>query len=258
MFDDLRQVQRYELKYLVAEETAQRVRDHILHFCSLDKYADPVTRTYMVNNLYFDTPGLQFYHDTRFRKPTRFKPRARYYGEYPDFIYPELKYRTNSIIWKTRTRVAASEWTGLFYPDVSDCGEAVIKSRIDTFQEAIDLYHAEPVLQVRYEREPYVTDLENYGRVTFDRKISSRPANGSLELDLAADYIFYDDAQTIRGSDSMVVLEIKVETNVPAWVIDVVSRFNLMQTGFSKYCNGIECHMGYRAGVCRGHTRHIR
>jgi len=117
VFDDLKQIQRYELKYLIAEETARRVRDHILHFCSLDKHADPVTRTYIVNNLYFDTPGLQFYYDTRFRKPTRFKPRARYYGEYPEYIYPELKYRTNSIIWKTRKPKSLPKYSRNFPPN---------------------------------------------------------------------------------------------------------------------------------------------
>jgi hypothetical protein len=251
MFEDVNRVRRYELKYLISEDTAQEIRYHIRNICKLDKHADPVTNTYIVNNLYFDTPDLKFYYDTRFRKPVRFKPRARYYDHLPGFIFPELKYRNSSIIWKTRSMVSVDEWPNLFYPVLSDREEPVFKARHDTFDEVIHLYQAQPVLQVRYTREPYVAELENYGRVTFDRALSSRLARGSLDLDLDEDFVYYDDAQTIRGSDSLVILEIKVETNVPKWVIDIVEKFNLMQTGFSKYCNGIDCHMGYAARLRR-------
>lgn len=251
MADELNRVRRYELKYLINEELAAEIRYHIRHMCVLDKHADPVTGTYIVNNLYFDTSDLKFYYDTRFRKLTRFKPRARYYGENPKVIFPELKYRNNSVIWKTRYSIPVEKWTELFFPVLSDRTEPVIKSRFDTFEEMIHLYSAEPVLQVRYIREPYVTELEDYGRITFDRRLSSRPAHGSLDLELAEDYVYYDDAHTIRGHSEMVLLEIKVETNVPRWVIDLVGKFNLIQTGFSKYCTGIESHFGYRARMHR-------
>lgn len=257
MSDDLSRIRRYELKYLIFEETASGIRDTIRHFFVPDRHTDPVTHKYIVNNLYFDTDNLQFYHDTRFRKLMRFKPRVRYYNEHPDYIYPELKYRNSSVIWKTRSRVPASEWANLINPPPSNRIEPDMKDKLDSFQDVMDMFQARPVLQVRYEREAYVTELENYGRITFDRKLSSRPARGSFDLELDDDYVFYDDAQTMRGYGSMVILEIKVETNVPAWVIDIVSRFNLVQTGFSKYCNGIECHMGYATGPHRGLSRSV-
>lgn len=247
MPDDLKLVRRYELKYLIAEETAQEIRDHIRKVCVLDSHADPTTCTYIVNNIYFDTPDLRFYHDTRFRKLTRFKPRARYYGDACDCIFPELKYRHGSIIWKTRYKTTMSEWRQLFNGRSEEHEEPVIKRYHDTFDEVIRMYAAEPTLQVRYIREPYVTQLEDYGRVTFDRRLTSRLAFGSYETDLDDDFIFYDDAQSMRCDDSMVVLEIKVETNVPRWVIELVRKFDLVQTGFSKYCTGIEHHTHYRA-----------
>lgn len=247
MSDDLRHIRRYELKYLINEQMASAIRHHISGICRPDPNTDPVNHTYIVNNLYFDTPSLTFYHDTRFKKETRFKPRARYYGHHLDTIYPELKFKSNSIVWKQRQPIPREKWRSLFHPDQSRRTEPIFKPKLDSFEDVIHLYNAQPILQVRYEREAYITELEKYGRITFDRKLTSRLSHGSLDFDLDHDYIYYDDPQTIRAQESFVILEIKVETNVPGWVIRLIEMFDLQQTGFSKYCNGIECHLGYAA-----------
>ena len=107
-------------------------------------------------------------------------------------------------------------------------------------------HSAEPVLHVRYFREPYVTELETYGRVTFDRSLCCRPTNGSIELDYnERDMLYYDDPVTSISDDSPVILEIKVETLVPAWAIELIRTFNLMQRAYSKYCYGLDCMMDY-------------
>ena len=247
MLDGIRQVRRYELKYLITEEKARGIRRFLHGICDPDQHVDPRTGTYTVNNIYFDTPSLRFYHDTRFRRLTRFKPRIRYYGQgRPGHVFPELKWRSGSIIWKIRYPLPVEEWPTLFEPSLSDRREPMIRSGYETFDEMIHLFGAQPILHVRYVREPYVTTLENYGRITFDRWISSRLAHGSTELDPGGDYLFFDDAQTSKSGDSMVLLEIKVETMVPWWVLTIIREFNLVQTGFSKYCVGLEKHLGYR------------
>jgi hypothetical protein len=88
--------------------------------------------------------------------------------------------------------------------------------------------------------------LEEYGRVTFDRQICCRSTNGSIDLDYAEqDMLFYDDSVNSRANDSPVILEIKVETLIPIWAIELIHKFNLKQRGFSKYCYGIDSVLGY-------------
>jgi len=102
-------------------------------------------------------------------------------------------------------------------------------------------YGTLPILHVRYFREPYVTELEEYGRVTFDRQICCRPTNGSIELTYEEqDMLYYDGAGDSMGEKSPVVLEIKVESMVPIWAIELIHKFNLKQRGFSKYCYGVD------------------
>lgn len=247
MMKDLTNIRRYELKYAVTESMAARIRDEIAPMCVLDRHVPHGESGYTVNNLYFDTSGLRFYYDTKFRKPIRYKARARYYGMKPaDWVWPEIKYRQGSIIWKKRYRLPIGQFPDLFQIRETHNREPEIKSRLDRFEDLLYWYDAHPILHVRYFREPYVTTLENYGRVTFDRCLCYRSVHGSVDLGYREqDMVYYDDPVTTIHPDSPVLLEIKVEPSVPQWIIAVIRKFNLMQRPFSKYCYGIDHTLGY-------------
>ncbi|MBU0713040.1 polyphosphate polymerase domain-containing protein [bacterium] len=245
--DDLSTIRRYELKYTITESMASEIRDYISNICSLDPHVPPGDSGYVVNNLYFDTPDLKFYNDTKFRKLTRFKPRARYYGmTVSDFIWPEIKYRHAHIIWKMRYKLPIQDWTTLFYPQMTEAGKYKFKSQLDRFDEIIYWYNAQSKLHVRYFREPFVSNLENYGRITFDRNLCYRSIPGSIDLDYNEyDMLYYDDPITTLNFESPVLLEIKVESLLPWWVVELIRKFNLVQRPFSKYCYGIDHHLTY-------------
>lgn len=246
---DINNIQRYELKYAIDENMAADIKDYISNICTMDKNVPEGESGYIVNNLYFDTTDLKFYYDTKYRKLTRYKPRARYYGQKAtDIIWPEIKYRSASVIWKRRHSLPIERWPELFSPKKMGQGPSAIKEQFDSFEEVIYWHNAYPVLHVRYFREPYVTELEDYGRVTFDRRLCCRATNGSFDLDYdERDMLYYDDPISSHSFDSPVILEIKVETHVPVWAIELIHKFNLMQRPYSKYCYGIDSLMNYKA-----------
>ncbi|MBN1780327.1 polyphosphate polymerase domain-containing protein [bacterium] len=257
MSDALNDIRRYELKYTVTESTASQIKDYISNICILDKHVPEGESGYTVNNLYFDTADLRFYQDTKFRKLTRYKPRARFYGmKIGSRIWPEIKYRHGSIIWKERTCIPVDCWPGLFYPELSDEKSRCVKQRLSRFEELIHWHDAQPVLHVRYFREPYVTQLESYGRITFDYSLAYREIHGSIDLEYPEkDMVYFDDPVTTVHYESPVILEIKVETLVPQWTIHMIKKFNLVQRPFSKYCYGIDFIKQYmpcgRNAVCQ-------
>ena len=164
MPDEFSRVRRYELKYAIDEDLAFEIREYIKNICSLDKHVPEGEKGYIVNNLYFDTPDLRFYTDTKHRKLNRYKPRARYYGlKANDKVWAEIKYRQASVIWKTRYSLPIERWPELFFPRKSDVTQPAFRQRIDSFEDLIYWYGAGPVLHVRYFREPYVTELEQKG-----------------------------------------------------------------------------------------------
>ncbi len=240
--NNLSKIRRYELKYVINESLAAEIRDYISSICTLDKHVPPGETGYIVNNLYFDTGDLRFYHDTKHRKLTRYKPRARFYGEKAsDFIWPEIKFRNANVIWKRRYSIPIDQWPGLFSPSKTNHASPTFKNEFEKFDEVVYWHNAQPVLHVRYFREPYVTELETYGRITFDRRLCCRPTDGSIDLEYdERDMLYYDDPITAKSDDSPLLLEIKVETHVPAWVISLIHTFNLMQRPYSKYCYGID------------------
>ena len=226
------QIRRYEAKYTITEDTARAIREWIRPVFSPDAHADPATGAYTVNNLYLDTPDRRFYLDTKLRKRRRFKLRVRYYGPEPDdFLVLEVKSRDDRIVWKRRDAVDAARW-----PDV--LGEVPAGGgRPDSFLDLATLCGATPVLHVRYTREPWVSDVDDYGRVTFDRELRYRLCYGAWEMATdEGDLVLYDDPVTARSGGSPIVLEVKTETWVPPWAQALVQRFDLVQSGFSKYC----------------------
>ncbi len=235
-------ISRYEAKYLVSEKVAWAIREAIQGTCSPDEHVDSHGR-YIVNNLYFETPDLRFYHDTKFKRYRRFKPRVRFYGMEPDrYLWVELKHKVKTVTWKNRRRVEVSDWPGLLDAPCEN-GSAVRSLDVsESFEDAVRLFQAQPMLHVRYVREPYVSNLESYGRVTFDRQLTFRLAHGSLALEGPGDMLYYDDPITAQwpGDDSPVILEIKTELNIPSWVVRLIQSFGLLQRGFSKYCYALD------------------
>jgi len=244
-------ISRYESKYVISESLAHEIRDYIRGICSPDKHVEADGR-YMVNNLYFDTPDLRFYYDTRLKRFTRFKPRVRYYGPHPgDLLWIELKHKVKNVTWKFRRTVNTAEWPACLFDRFPTNGNGRLPSLADTFEAVVMRFHAEPVIHVQYIREPYVSDLEEYGRITFDRCLTYRPANGRYELTSDCPMLYWDDPITMAHccDESPVVLEIKTETNVPLWVIALIRRFDLQRRGFSKYCNAVDHVLGAH-GYC--------
>ncbi len=238
MQTDLNKIRRYELKYTISEAKARAIRDYIQPIFSTDPYVPEGDKGYTVNNLYLDTHDLRFYYDVKFRRLTRFKPRMRYYGtDAPKELWLEIKNKHNNVIWKKRRVIPIEAWPHVLDVQASERRESKIEALPQTFEELVQIFGAEPVLHVRYFREPYVSDLDTYGRITFDRSLRYRLANGSYEVHAREDeMVYYDDAVTTRSWDSPVILEIKVETIMPFWASKIIKRFELMQRGFSKYC----------------------
>ena len=249
-------ISRYESKYLVPASIVPALKEHVSAFCSPDRYAGPDGR-YVVNNLYFETPDLRFYNDTRLKRFERFKPRCRFYGDGSDgFLWLELKHKIQNVTFKTRRRIPVSDWDTLFQVNY-DASTGVEGTRrvkvVESFEDAVIAFGASPFLFVRYVREPYVSDVSEYGRVTFDRGLSYCMASGSGQLLHGRPYTFYDDVVTAVHPDdeSPVLVEIKTETNVPLWVVSMIRKFDLSRRGFSKYCQAVDHWMGYLTPATR-------
>ena len=254
--------ERLELKYLIDELTAERIHDQILPYCHADIH-NPVTRGcyeergYGISSLYLDSPSLAFHRAKERGDPDRLKLRVRTYDS-SQFAMLELKRKTSDVIAKTRVAVdrsaVESAISGLAKPR-GDTDES--QRHLDRFVFTAVHAGAEPTLHVRYRREAYVSNVDDYARVTFDRGIRAQRASGwDLDPD-PYDWSDFDDAWRLEFRATPVVLELKCHAQVPCWLTDLIRANDLERRSFSKYSIGIHL-TSLRAGADAIPTRSAR
>jgi hypothetical protein len=106
MATDRLQTQRFELKYLVKEETARAIRRFVSCYLKPDEFAATLPNySYPVHSLYLDSADLTTYQAVQCGEKNRYKLRIRYYSDTDSTVYFEIKRRTNDVISKMRAKV---------------------------------------------------------------------------------------------------------------------------------------------------------
>src|SRR5438034_11768400 len=102
MLRDRMQHSRFELKYLIREEVAEKVRDFVHCYLNLDEYGvGKPNYSYPVHSLYLDSDDLKLYWATINGNKNRFKLRIRFYNNNPETpVFFEIKRRMNNCILK--------------------------------------------------------------------------------------------------------------------------------------------------------------
>lgn len=237
MATDKLQTQRFELKYLVREETARAVRQFIAGYLKPDDFAASLpNRSYPVHSLYLDSPDLHTYQAVQTGEKNRFKLRIRYYGDDDEHVFFEIKRRTNEIVTKLRAKVRRDAVPALLsgQPPQLRHLAAPDARHYHALLEFCRLMHrlrAAPKSHVAYLREAWMSPVNNSLRVTFDRAVACRPEFGhALRTNL-------DSA--VKPFADQVVVELKFVDRLPAWCCEMIRTFGLVRGGAPKYAQGV-------------------
>lgn len=238
-------LERLELKYLIDEAVAGRIRRDVAAYCRPDRPVEPGAahgrRGYPISSLYLDSPGLVFHRAKERGDPERIKLRIRTYGDESPAVL-EVKRRSADVVDKQRVRVHRAEVERAARGRPLDIEpDPASRRRLDRFARLVAEYGAEPTLRVRYWREAWESDVDDYARVTFDRNIEARRTRAWARDDAAGPerWIAFDEHWAPELEGAHLVLEIKCHTTVPWWVTDLVRRYALRRCSFSKYSIGI-------------------
>lgn len=238
------QASRFELKYLVSEETALRVRDFVMCYLNMDENSvGKPNYSYPVHSLYLDSSALDLYWRTINGDKNRFKLRVRYYSDKPGTpVFFEIKRRMKDIIQKQRGGIhhaAVPKILAGYFPEESDLTSKSPKSigAIQHFQRLMTELHATPMTHIFYLREAYVSDDDEV-RVTMDRRVLIEPNPKGLIKTTMTD--------PVHAYRDFVILELKFTDRFPNWFRELVRVADTMQTGAAKYVSGINL-LGHRA-----------
>lgn len=238
MADDKMQLQRWELKYIVPEETALAVREFVRPYLILDEYGvGQPNLSYPIHNLYLDSDDLAIYWGTINGDKNRYKLRIRFYEDNAKApIFFEIKRRMNDAIMKQRGGVKRPAVEAVLAGQLPAADELVSGDArqlvaIQRFVQLMIRDRAAPTAHVFYEREAWISPTDNSVRITMDRNVQIAPEFSmrfSAQMD-APIYVF----------NPAVVLELKFTGRYPAWFNTLVKAFNLRLGSASKYADGI-------------------
>jgi SPX domain protein involved in polyphosphate accumulation len=230
---------RYEAKYTIPATLIDDISAFIRPYCSLDKYSErEPDMFYKINSLYFDSPGFAFLRQRLCRAPNRFNMRVRTYGDAPQLPYfLEIKQKKGDIVRKYRAKVFETNIHNLLCCAASgeESGGAEDAANTDLFRRMVHTYNAQPQVVVQYRRKAYISECDDYARVTFDKELRYRRETRYVPLPVENE-MAPCDIETCFDPGACVILELKCYTKfVPLWMLDLVRAFQLKQRGFSKF-----------------------
>jgi len=251
------QSNRFELKYIIGERSAQGIRDFLRGRLELDEHAQPdQANAYPVFSLYLDTPTLTLFRQTTQGLKNRFKLRIRFYDDdagSPAFL--EIKRRITDVISKERTAICREGVRRLLdggWPDESHLMGTHTNGRrpgtLQQFWRLCDAIGAKGCVYVSYLREAYVSPNSDQVRITFDRRLSASPYEPGSELSLPS--------EGIRPEMGGVILEIKFTDRFPQWMRKLAQAFGLQRLSVPKYVKCVEA-MGFQSLAGLGINRRV-
>lgn len=242
---DKLQASRFELKYIIPEETALQIRDYVRSYLELDENGvGKPNYSYSVHSLYLDSDDLRLYWATINGDKNRYKLRIRFYNNNPETpVFFEVKQRMNNCIKKRRGSVRREAVPLLLAGHMPEPGFLVSKEpkhmfAVQEFCRLMQDIGAKPKVHIGYLREAYVPHDDNSARLTMDREVRSEPElTPRLNTKMVRPVLVW-------GKD--VVLELKFTNRFPDWFRELVRVFGLRQCGAAKYVDGVALQGEYR------------
>ncbi|MSR42695.1 MAG: polyphosphate polymerase domain-containing protein [Pedosphaera sp.] len=232
------QAQRFELKYIVSEETALRIRDFISAYLDLDDYGvGKPHNSYPVHSLYLDSDRMRIYWETVNGNKNRYKLRLRFYHDDPEApVFFEIKRRENDAILKQRAAVRRDAVDWVLRGHLPPAGylisnDAKSLGAMQRFSELLKHVDATPKAHIAYLREAWVHPDNNSVRVTMDREVRCAVETTAR---LVAEM---DKPVTVFGKS--VVLEVKFTGRFPKWFGEMTRVFGFKQCSAAKYVDGV-------------------
>ncbi|MEN9575503.1 MAG: hypothetical protein RL514_3358 [Verrucomicrobiota bacterium] len=233
------QMQRWELKYIIPEDTALAVARFVSSYTVLDEYGvGKPHNSYPIHSLYLDSEALTIYWHTINGNKNRFKLRLRFYDNDPESpVFFEIKRRMNNAILKQRGGVRRKSVDYILAGHLPQPEHLVKQGNpkelvaLQRFSQYLKEYKAVPKAHIHYLREAWVSRHDNSLRITFDREvlISAEPT-ARLETD-------HVNPTCVFGKD--VVLEFKFTGRFPDFLRECCRVFGLTTTTAAKYADGI-------------------
>ncbi len=232
----IRKFNRFELKYLITLQQAERFKSALKAYMRPDEHGLDNGR-YALASLYYDSPDLRCYWEKEYGLRFRRKLRLRRYEtgaplteETPIFV--EIKQRVDRVTQKRRAVLPYGEALRLCNDRQMPDHNPEDRAMIEEIYVFLWQYNLRPVSIVRYDRQAFIGSAYDLGlRVTFDTELTFQ----------AHPLHLHETPQGLPMTPAnQVVMEIKVNERIPTWLTELIADHNFQLERMSKYCRSIE------------------
>lgn len=218
-------LEHYELKYVISAEMSAAICEFLESHCCLDSYSqDNPNHYYPISSLYLD--NLE--NESWLRSEVfNCHLRIRSYGTSP--YYAEIKYKVKNFVKKRRAPIYSENWAHIVRQGTSGHRmNAESLKNLEDFVFMIETYDAHPILLTQYQRKAYESPGEDGVRVTLDRNLCAQATDK---------WCLYPEefSSAIEVDPQKIILEFKCKRNIPAWLINLVHEFQLVDYDISKF-----------------------
>ena len=233
----IRKFNRFELKYLISYDTAQKLQQDLKKYVIPDSYSKKDNWLYALSSLYYDTDDYRFYWEKVDWLKYRRKLRIRQYETEKlltndSIVYVEIKQRVDRVTQKRRVPMTYKEAMDFCNNGIIPPHEKRDEPVIFELYQFIRQNNLKPSCITSYMRNAYFgTDYDTWLRVTFDTNIRYRKKN----LNLADKEIW-----EFMISPDKVIMEVKANERVPYRLTEMIASYNFRLIRVSKYCQWLE------------------
>lgn len=225
---------RYEMKYMLNRSQFEALKILMRDYMKADEHGKCTNCS-----LYFDTPQFLLIRRSMERPIYKEKLRVRSYGvaKEDSNVFIELKKKYDSVTYKRRIGMTEAQMEK-YLIEHKAVTDTQISREIDyVFQSYENLA---PSVLLSYDRQAFYGKKDHDFRMTFDENILWRDYDLSLTKGIYGTPILQED---------QVLLEIKVASAIPMWLVHFLNENQIYKTSFSKYANAYQQMMKRNGGI---------
>ncbi|UUV98745.1 polyphosphate polymerase domain-containing protein [Vagococcus luciliae] len=218
-----KEFKRKEHKYIIDSTKYDQFIIDLQKHMSIDKYG-----LHTIMSLYYDTDDFLLIRHSMEKPAYKEKLRVRSY-QTPNndtTVFLELKKKIQGTVYKRRIELPYREYLKL--ETTKKLSENI--ERTQTYREIDWVYKRYKTLQPRvlisYDRLSFFTPDDSNFRVTFDHDIRFRTHDLSLKNGSYGKLV---------APEIGVLMEVKVLGAYPLWFVDLLNKYHLRKSSFSKY-----------------------
>ena len=216
--DAVTMMQRYEMKFILTKDQLVAFKNALIGHMEVDQYGKT-----SIASIYYDTPDYYLIR-TSIEKPIyKEKIRLRSYGLANDDkqVYLELKRKVSGMVYKRRISVN-EETANNFLNKKASLKDNQISHELVYFRDQFK--ELEPKIMITYDRTSYAETNGNI-RLTIDESPRYRTHDLNLHTSMEGNLLL---------PSGSAILEIKVQQELPLWLVHILSENKIYKTSFSK------------------------